>query len=45
MPKALSLDLRNRVLSAVSEGMSYRAAGARFGVRWEITVDRGRGHV
>ncbi len=32
MSKALSLDLRNRVLSAVSEGMSHRAAGARFGV-------------
>ena len=32
MSKALSLDLRNRVLSAVSAGMSHRAAGARFGV-------------
>ena len=32
MSIALSLDLRNRVLSAVSEGMSHRAAGARFGV-------------
>ena len=32
MSKALSLDLRNRVLSAVSEGMSHRAAAARFGV-------------
>ena len=32
MSKALSLDLRTRVLSAVSEGMSHRAAAARFGV-------------
>ena len=32
MSKALSLDLRTRVLLAVSEGMSHRAAGARFGV-------------
>ena len=31
MSKALSLDLRNRVLSA-AEGMSHRAAAARFGV-------------
>ena len=32
MSKALSLDLRIRVLAAVSEGMSHRAAAARFGV-------------
>ena len=32
MSKALSLDLRIRVLSAVRAGMSHRAAGARFGV-------------
>ena len=32
MSKALSLDLRIRVLSAVSDGMSHRAAAARFGV-------------
>ena len=44
MSKALSLDLRNRVLLAVSEGMSHRAAGARFGVsaasvsRWRALV-------
>ena len=32
MSRALSLDLRIRVLSAVRAGMSHRAAGARFGV-------------
>jgi transposase len=32
MSKALSLDLRIRVLKAVAEGASHRAAGARFGV-------------
>ena len=32
MSKALSLDLRVRVLRAVAEGASHRAAGARFGV-------------
>ena len=48
MSKALSLDLRIRVLSAVSEGMSHRAASARFGVsaasvsRWRA-LERHRG--
>jgi transposase len=32
MSKALSLDLRTRVLAAVSGGLSHRAAAARFGV-------------
>jgi transposase len=32
MSRALSLDLRVRALSAVAEGMSHRAAAARFGV-------------
>jgi transposase len=32
MSKALSLDLRIRVLKAVAEGASHRAAAARFGV-------------
>ena len=32
MSRALSLDLRIRVLSAVRAGMSHRATGARFGV-------------
>ena len=32
MSKALSLDLRLRVLAAVAEGLSHRAAAARFGV-------------
>lgn len=32
MSKALSVDLRTRVLAAVAEGASHRAAGARFGV-------------
>ena len=32
MSKALSLDLRTRVLAAVAEGASHRTVGARFGV-------------
>ncbi len=32
MSKALSLDLRTRVLAAVAEGASHRQAAARFGV-------------
>jgi transposase len=32
MAKALSMDLRTRVLAAVAGGMSCRAAAARFGV-------------
>jgi transposase len=32
MPAALSADLRVRVLMAVAEGSSHRAAGDRFGV-------------
>jgi transposase len=32
MSRALSLDLRERVLSAVADGASHRAAAARFGV-------------
>lgn len=32
MSKALSLDLRTRVLGAVAAGLSHRAAAARFGV-------------
>ena len=32
MSKALSFDLRVRVLSAVAQGMGHRQAGDRFGV-------------
>lgn len=32
MSKALSVDLRVRVLAAVAEGLSHRKAGERFGV-------------
>jgi transposase len=32
MPAALSLDLRVRVLTAVAQGVSHRAAAERFGV-------------
>jgi len=32
MSKALSVDLRERVVSAIAEGSSCRAAAARFGV-------------
>jgi len=48
MSKALSLDLRVRVLKAVAEGASHRAAAARFGVsaasvsRWR-TLERRQG--
>ena len=46
MSKALSLDLRVRVLTAVAEGASHRAAGERFGVsaasvsRWRMLARR-----
>ena len=48
MSKALSLDLRTRVLAAVAEGASHRAVAARFGVsaasvsRWR-TLERTQG--
>jgi len=48
MPRALSLDLRVRVLAAVARGLSHRQAGERFGVsaasvsRWRA-LDRERG--
>ncbi|SDZ44084.1 helix-turn-helix domain-containing protein, partial [Sinorhizobium meliloti] len=32
MSKALSMDLRVRVLAAVGQGLSHRAAAERFGV-------------
>ena len=32
MPRALSFDLRVRVLAAVAQGLSHRQAGERFGV-------------
>jgi transposase len=41
MPKALSIDLRERVIAAVEAGASCRQAAARFGVgaataiRWQ----------
>ena len=49
MSKALSLDLRERVLEAVAAGASHRQAGERFGVsaasvsRWRALA-RERGH-
>ena len=48
MSKALSLDLRTRVLAAVAEGASHRVAAARFGVsaasvsRWRA-LERAQG--
>lgn len=45
MSRALSLDLRMRVLKAVAEGLSHRQAGERFGVsaasvsRWRRRVE------
>jgi transposase len=32
MSRALSVDLRVRVLAAVSEGLTHRQAGERFGI-------------
>ena len=49
MAKALSLDLRRRVVDAVHAGSSCRAAAARFGVgvssaiRWVARAKAGRG--
>lgn len=46
MSKALSVDLRTRVVAAVAEGASHREAAARFGVsaasvsRWRALVRR-----
>jgi transposase len=48
MSKALSLDLRTRVLAAVADGASHRTAAARFGVsaasvsRWRA-LERAQG--
>lgn len=48
MSKALSVDLRTRVLAAVSQGASHRVTAARFGVsaasvsRWRA-LERGKG--
>jgi len=50
MVKALSVDLRTRVLAAVADGASHRAAAARFGVsaasvsRWRA-LERRQGDV
>ena len=50
MGKALSVDLRNRVVAAVEAGLSRRRAAERFGVsvasaiRW-IRLSRSAGHV
>jgi len=49
MSKALSLDLRTRVLAAISDGLSCRQAAQRFGVsassaiRWR-SLERCQGH-
>ena len=49
MGKPLSMDLRARVVGAISRGMSRRAAAARFGVsaasavRW-AALQRDRGN-
>ncbi len=49
MSKALSIDLRVRVLMAVAEGLSHRQAGERFGVsaasvsRWR-RLERNQGN-
>ena len=49
MSKALSVDLRRRVVDAVEAGLSCRAAAARFGVgvssaiRWVARSRAGRG--
>lgn len=44
MPKALSVDLRSRVVSAIANGLSCRQAAIRFGlspstaIRWQALV-------
>jgi transposase len=44
MPKALSVDLRTRVVSAIANGLSCRQAAIRFGlspstaIRWQALV-------
>lgn len=49
MSKALSIDFRDRVLTAVAGGLSHRAAGDRFGVsaasvsRWRA-LERDQGN-
>lgn len=49
MSKALSLDLRTRVLAVIAEGMSCRQAAVRFGIsassaiRWRA-LEREHGH-
>src|SRR4029078_13386145 len=49
MPKALSFDLRSRVLAAIDAGLSCRQAAARFGVsassaiRWQGMARAGGG--
>lgn len=49
MGRALSMDLRERVIAAIDSGLSCRAAAARFGVsaastiRWrQLTVRTGK---
>jgi transposase len=42
MPRALSLDLRVRVLAAVARGLSHRQAGERFGVSPRASAGGGR---
>ena len=42
MPKALSFDLRSRVLAAIDAGLSCRQAAARFGVSASSAIP-GRG--
>ncbi len=50
MARALSVDLRRRVVAAISEGMSCRQAAARFGVsaasaiRWQA-LERNGGEI
>lgn len=50
MAKALSMDLRCRVIGAIAEGISCRQAAARFGIsastaiRWQAQ-QRAQGHV
>jgi len=49
MSKALSLDLRTRVLAAIAGGLSWRQAAQRFGVSTESAIrwrarERAHGH-
>lgn len=42
MPRALSINLRVRVLAAVARGLSHRGAGERFGISAAPSLRKGK---